>query len=455
MRTVVSALITFIALTSAAFAQERSWFVSGLYGDIIAIDCVDCGDDIGMTLSCQGVGSSALVRVPFAATQRFPGSNKTLVARADGQEFGFEASFEEQGLVGFVPLFELPANHPLIDALARGTELQIAVGEAVTYIGLNGSKQAMEIFRAHCGWTQMPPYVGEVAPRDVAASEVVSEPIEDEARWYIQQSANEDGAETVALTFGIPGTDAVLFSTSCDTGVGTRNAEVSLSIDFGSLQGGDSAQVDFNTYSGQFSYPGKVFIDSEESAGVRLTVGARAPLWRALASAKSISFGVSGGPTVTIPRPDTEGVVKSFVESCFSSESVPTPAKPLQKPMQPKVSGPSDSFSLDQPAGDRPDADGNDSADDAKVPVASVAPASDGDTRVFVCPDDTELRLTITGTAPKRVADLVVGSNPPERLTELPAGANVLFAGANVTLFVKDDAVQIVQRGVKSDCRED
>lgn len=445
MRLVVLALMTFIVLSCAAVAQERTWFVSGVYGGIVAIDCSNCGDDIGMTLSCQGVGSSALVRVPFAATQRFPGSNQTLVARVDGQEFGFGASFEEQGLVGFVPLFELPANHPLIDALARGTEVQIAVGEAVTYIGLNGSRQAMEIFRAHCGWTQMPPYVGEVAPREVAASEVFAEPIEDEARWYIQQSASENGAETIALTFGIPGTDAVLLATSCDPGAGIGSAEVSLSLDFGSLQDGDSAQVEFNTYSGQFSYRGRVFIDSEESAGVRLTVGARAPLWRALASAKSISFGVSGGPTATITRPDTEGVVKSFIESCFSSVSVPA------KPVQPQVSGPAESFVLDQPAVDRP----NDSTNDAKVPVASIGPAPDSEARVFVCPDDTELRLTITGTAPKRVADLVIGSNPPERLTELPAGANVLFAGANVTLFVKDDAVQIVQKGVKSDCEED
>lgn len=451
MRLVVLALMTFIVLSCAAVAQERTWFVSGVYGDIVAIDCRNCGDDIGMTVSCQGVGSSALVRVPFAATERFPGSNQTLVAKVDGQEFSFEASFEERGLVGFVPLFELPANHPLIDALASGTEVQIEVGEALTYIGLNGSREAMEIFRAHCEWTQMPPYVGEVAPREAVVAEVVPEPIEDEARWFIQQSATEDGAETIALTFGIPGTDAVLLATSCDPGAGIGSAEVSLSLDFGSLQDGDSAQVDFNTYSGQFSYPGRVFIDSEESAGVRLTVGARAPLWRALASAKSISFGISGGPTATIPRPDTEGVVKSFIESCFSSVGAPSPAKPVQ----PKVSAPSDTFVPDQPAVDRPNVDSSNGESDAKVPVASVAPASDGEARVFVCPDDTELRLTITGTAPKRLADLVVGSNPPERLTELPAGANVLFAGANVTLFVKDDAVQIVQKGVKSDCRED
>ena len=443
MRIALLALVAFVVLQcTATMAQERTWSLNGLYGDIVASDCADCGDDVGLTMSCQGVGSNALVRVPWAAAPTYPGNSLPLVARVDGEEYTFTATFEEQGLVGFVPVFELPANHPLIDALARGREIEITVGQLVTYIGLRGSRQATEIFRAHCGWTQMPAYAGdlmiEAEPPVLVAADNAAE---DQARWFIQQSASQDGTETVSLGFGIPQTDAVLLSTRCDTSQVNGSAELSLSIDFGVLQAGDAAQVDFDTYSGQFSYPGQVYIDSEESAGVRLTIGARAPLWRALASAKGVTFGVSGGPTATITAPDTDGVVKSFVESCFSGASTPSvKAEVPVVPVSPTPLAPAPATPVAPPV-----------IAPAAPPV--TADVGGGSASVFNCPDSIEVRLTLTGTAPKRVAVVVVGTNQPEQLNEMPAGANALFASANTTLFLKADALQIVQKGVKSDCQ--
>ena len=133
------ALLIVVLTATAAAAQQRTWSVSGLNGDIFAVDCVDCGDDLGMTLACRGEGRGALVTVPFAALPAAAGRGP-LTIDIDGTTFTYDAGTEEQGLVGFVPTFTVPSRDPLLDALGGGRSARIKFSGVETSIGQGESR---------------------------------------------------------------------------------------------------------------------------------------------------------------------------------------------------------------------------------------------------------------------------------------------------------------------------
>lgn len=424
-------------MSSNALAQERRWGNYGTYGDIIATDCIDCGEDVGMTISCQGEGSNALVRVPFAAAQRFVPGLVRLVANVDGQDYPFDATFEEQGLVGFVPIFELPANHALVYALAAGAEVRISVEQASVVLGLVNSRQTLDIFRAHCGWTQMPPYGTD----QVYVADQPAQPTgEDLPRWYLLQAPDENGVQILTLEFGIPQTDNVLLRASCDIDNGQSEVELNGALDFGALGDGDQTQVEISTRTGQFTYPATVFIASEESAGVSIKVGSRAPLWRALQATDNVTLAVVGGAFTSFSTGDEDEVVKSFVEACFAQKPVDQPTVVKQK-----VEEPAEKRMVDTPKDPAPKEDpARGKNEEANKPDNAAATKTS-----YFCDDGDEIVLAVMGST----ASLTVNEGAA---IQLKAEGGKSFTGEDTKVDVIDSrGIDVTRNDEKVFCEAD
>ena len=440
LRLLVAGLTVFAATSSSAPAQDRVWGASGLYGDIVATDCLLCGEDLGITISCQGVGSDAMVRVPFAAVDRPPMSPAPLEVIVDGQSFRFSASTEEQGLVGFVPTFELPANHPLVDALAGGQAATVEFGNISATIGLTGSRQALEIFRAHCGWYDLPAYQG---PLEVATDEG--------ALWSIGQFPDpESGRQFLGLSYGIPETDAVLFSASCAMD-GVEAVDVLLGVDYGPLADGDPTQVQISAGGRTFVYPAQVFADGDERSGVRFAVGARAPLWQALSAGGEFGMGIPGGIVAAATDRNVRGAVAAFTAACFPGAAslavVPSPAQP--EAVQPVVGGtPGDVFTPLVPA-----APAEQPAVPVAQPVAPVAQPAPGGPTTFTCDDGTTAVVVITGASPNETALLTIGAEPPLTMKVMASPAGRILNNGATIMMINPGMVQLVRNGKPTACR--
>lgn len=155
--TLAIAAAAVLGLPSKGDAQVREWSASGGKENIVLGDCRDCGDDVGMLVHCRGQTQPAVVTVAWAASEtgREQGSVPVSI-EVDGQVFQRNGTTVYFGQLGHVPTFELQPNDPLIPALQSGRIANISTNVARTSIGLRGSRDAFEIFKAHCGWNRLP-----------------------------------------------------------------------------------------------------------------------------------------------------------------------------------------------------------------------------------------------------------------------------------------------------------
>ena len=133
---------------------RRVWAAHGQGSGITVTDCRDnCEEDIGIIFMCQGEGLPARVDVPWVALDNAQeGEQKPIAVVVDGRHFDYTATLGGPGLVGHVPSFMVAPGDPLIDALQGGRVAQVQFDGSGVNIGLRGSRQALDIFKAHCGW---------------------------------------------------------------------------------------------------------------------------------------------------------------------------------------------------------------------------------------------------------------------------------------------------------------
>ena len=133
---------------------NRVWSTHNAYSEITVTDCRDdCEEDIGIILACQGPGQPARVDVPWAALDNGQeGQRAPLAIVVDGRRYQYTATLGPYGLVGHVPWFMVAPGDPVIAALQGGSVAQVQFAGSGVNIGLKGSRQALDIFKAHCGW---------------------------------------------------------------------------------------------------------------------------------------------------------------------------------------------------------------------------------------------------------------------------------------------------------------
>ena len=147
-----------IALASLGFASSnvyadaiRQWETTSSPDSIVATDCRECGDDIGIMLTCKKTDEPISVTVHWAAVEN--GTDNAVLPikmTLDDKVFTYQAKSVLFGQIGYTPVFNLKHSDPLINALQKAKTINIAFAGGKTEISLKGSRAALDKFKAGC-----------------------------------------------------------------------------------------------------------------------------------------------------------------------------------------------------------------------------------------------------------------------------------------------------------------
>ena len=145
-----------ILTTQGSAAQEtRSWVVDANAEPAVALDCDECGDDIGLFIACNEDGGGALASVFWLAFEphlkelgRAPLAE--LLVEVGGYRATYPADMTEMGMLGFVPQFELSATDPTVAAFQAGETARFELADQSVSISLRGAGQALAGLALKC-----------------------------------------------------------------------------------------------------------------------------------------------------------------------------------------------------------------------------------------------------------------------------------------------------------------
>lgn len=260
---------------------------------------------------------------------------------------------------------------------------------------------------------------------DAAAAK---EPNYDTAHWFTLEYEDQIGAPTFALLYGIPDTDALLFSTSCAMGGAAKSVEVDLMVDYGAAAPDEDVGVVIEAGSKTFSFPARVFADSDEFTGVRLQIGRKSPVWSALRSAPQPKFGVEGSTNMSIASANgAEAAIADFAANCLGD--APATAPVTKVPAVEAGEG-----------GKKPV---------IVLPKTVAAPAADS----FACDDGSTIGIAIGGEPSARVASVSLASGQNLSLTATAASFGDKYTDGSTTLRVSGATAQLTTPDGNQLCR--
>lgn len=134
--------------------DDRRWTAEGAGNDAVLRDCKFCGEDVGLSLSCNADKGTVMVTSFWSGLPKKPESSDSKIQFTIGDErFNYTAQVTEMAMVGFVPEFTIAENDPLLDALQYSEAAKLSAsfgGESVDY-HVQGLRSAMASFRLLCG----------------------------------------------------------------------------------------------------------------------------------------------------------------------------------------------------------------------------------------------------------------------------------------------------------------
>lgn len=295
---------------------QRTWGVGGSYDTITASDCNgDCEEDKALLIACRGDGLPAMVdALGLGFENGRSGAEDDIYISVGQQVFSYTATINGPGLVGYWPSFFINPNDPIIEALQAGSSARMSVGNTVTDFGLRGSRSALNIFKAHCGWNNVP--VGTQFADGFPVTP--DQPPANDAHWFASEyNDSNTGKSFSSLTFGLPETDAIGFSASCEVGSRNQPIPVDVTLDFGSLRAGASVTTYIQASNQTFQFRGAVFQESSEWAGVRMYIPANDPVWQAMRDEpQNVTYGMYGGSQNTASALGSADAVTQFKNGC-------------------------------------------------------------------------------------------------------------------------------------------
>lgn len=329
--TAVAALIlAWAGSVVPAAAAQRQWLTTGVDNHVVASDCWNCGDGASIMISCQGAGQPALVEVPaLAAESRRNQRDLAVTIDVGAARYSYVARQEYWGQIGYVPLFTIAPGDPLMGALQSGQSARIHLQGAYANITLYGSRMALTIFKAHCGWGRpaaansgesgppVPAFIEDLFAK-AGLAKMPSSPTagQDTPVWTVDHYYDDKaGGTRYTLDFGVPGTDLSLLSTNCVAG-DTAAIPFYLSVKFGKGTDGSRIGVRFDLSGQWFHYRGMANSTGQEWNGVRVDMQSSDPLWRALPRASRLVVGAVGYKPISLSMAGARASIATYEQAC-------------------------------------------------------------------------------------------------------------------------------------------
>lgn len=283
-------------------------------------------------------------------------------------------------------------------------------------IGLIRSRLTLSVFLVAASMAVAPAFAAGGLSFDDGDAAAANLTEGDSAHWFTQESEDQQGARTFSLLYGVPESDAVLFSTSCAIGNEAKSVEVDLIVDYGAAAPDEDVGAVIEAGSKTFSFPARVFADSDEYAGVRLQISRKSPVWSALKGAPEPKFGVEGSTNMSSASADgAETAFADFAANCLGKTA---PIAPVIK--VPAVEA---GKALNKPL--------------IVLPKTAAAPAVDS----FAC-DDGSI-IGIGGGLSARVASVSLASGRVLSLVPTAASFGDKYTDGTTTLRVSGATAQL------------
>lgn len=154
-RTMLGGWLIAVAAQYTGAEETRSWSVSTTVEPASALDCEECGDDIGLLVTCNEDGMGALASVFWLAVEPSQeGYDRTPSTEISVEVGGYRAAYPvtmtEMGMLGQVPQFQLSAVDPTVVALQAGEIARFVLADQAVQIGLRGAGQALKRLAQQC-----------------------------------------------------------------------------------------------------------------------------------------------------------------------------------------------------------------------------------------------------------------------------------------------------------------
>lgn len=311
-----------LATASEALAQ-RAWHASGRGLLVVATDCRDCEEDIGISFRCLGLGRPAEVSVPAVALDKRPqGRRNRIEFNIDGLATVYNAELERQGLVGFVPKLRVRPDDPLIVRIARGSQLRVSFAGRSADITLRGSRAALATFASECAWGGVAPSLATPSPSEAKdkpsaarpatsvarpAPRITASGVPSDMRWQYYAGG---GGQPARLIFGVPETDNSVLAASCRPGA-TR-VLVELLASPAGLKSGNPVEIGLHTSAGIEAAQGVV----NQQGRATFSSKPSDRLWTVLRSGGATTFSVEARPGGFVESKPGERAITSFLASC-------------------------------------------------------------------------------------------------------------------------------------------
>jgi hypothetical protein len=322
MAAVLAAVICACAQPAEA---QRAWHVSGYGSSVVATDCRNCTEDVGIRFHCRGLGRAADVSVPAVAAARRPSERRPRIEFfVDGLGVAYDVDLERQGLVGYVPQLSVGQGDPLVERLAAGTSLRVVFAGRSADITLQGARAALAAFASHCAWSNAkalaePLVPGPARPQDgpppqpppPSTGPVTGPPASAERSAMRWQYYAGRGADPSRLIFGVPGSSEAILRASCLAGA-TR-ALIELLAGPAGLDPGRPVEIGVHSSSrGIRGVRGVV----NEAGRATFSSGASDILWSTLQSGGAVTFSVQGRPAGFVESQSADQAISNFLAVC-------------------------------------------------------------------------------------------------------------------------------------------
>lgn len=137
----------------AVSQTERIWHAQEFDDMAVVADCTDCEEDLGLVIRCNKGSLTAEVSVYLNADDAVNKQQLSMEAEIGESVYQYPIEAEYLEMIGHhIANFQIHKNDPILMALQHKKAAKFKVTNDTFAVGLLGRQQAIDDFKAYCGW---------------------------------------------------------------------------------------------------------------------------------------------------------------------------------------------------------------------------------------------------------------------------------------------------------------